>query len=752
MNPESPLSIANEAFFAHLLMEKQLAERIGDAPWSVDMPGASITFETEPEPTQFDIQFLGTYSAANQSWMWGWNNVNGFPDRVIETVLAVREAGRERGVDVVTREVVELGEDITPNDLIVIAKALTKPAGSLLLPVGEGTVVALLLPSMDVQPISSLDLILVLSGALEQVPLTDHRAALRAIDGLGGLRIVQEGADADASLIEVETADGRVAIEFDPEDRIFRMETVTTEPEPEPNSQPTVEVPLEEEAAPESDSNEAAEPEEAPNPWALPTMWSAPRHAAVEAALKPAELEATPEFAPISLPPADADRDTAESTDALTEPVETAGEQSGAEYDSLFAVDSDGESQIERPAARRYEASGFGEAFEKAPDAGDDASETTRDVDAPHEPEHSGEVVLSNAGLTLETQTPSPAASDDAHTNGSKMNNDRAIPAPPPFSPEPQPSSNQFGQGSRSPIPPMPGSLGAPGQQPAGFPPAGQPGQPPMNHFSGAPGQSAPSNPGSGAPYNQPGGAPFGAGQGQPQSPFGTGQPQPPFGGPQPGTPFGAPQQPFGGNQPQQPQAPFGAPQPGAPYGSPQPGMPYGAPQQGSPFGAGQPASGFGQPQQSPYAGPQQGTPFGQQPFPGGPQQQGGQNRPKPEIPRPRPGQGASSGVIGPSTYPVSTSQFGAPQFPGSQNPGGGTPFGSNPGFGQPPQGGQNPWGQQPGGNAPFGAPGGSSPYNPQQPGYGQQQGWPGQPGQAGPGQPGPFGQNGPNGWPNQGR
>jgi hypothetical protein len=163
------------------------------------------------------------------------------------------------------------------------------------------------------------------------------------------------------------------------------------------------------------------------------------------------------------------------------------------------------------------------------------------------------------------------------------------------------------------------------------------------------------------------------------------------------GAPGGAPN-PYG-----QPQG--GAPNPyGQPAGGPPPGAnPYGQPSQaqnpyGQPPGGAPGQSGYGQPQ-NPYGQPPQAqNPYGQPP-----QAQNPYGQP-----------GAAPGQSG---YGQPQNPYGQP--PQAQNPYGQPPQAQNP-YGQP----QNPYGQPPQAQNPYGQP--QNPYGqPQQPGFGQQPGYP---------------------------
>jgi hypothetical protein len=59
------------------IRQKKFREFIGDGPdWAVDMRGGVISFGD----MMFPVSFLGSESDSSNSWLWGWVNVNQYPE------------------------------------------------------------------------------------------------------------------------------------------------------------------------------------------------------------------------------------------------------------------------------------------------------------------------------------------------------------------------------------------------------------------------------------------------------------------------------------------------------------------------------------------------------------------------------------------------------------------------------------------------------------------------------------------------
>src|SRR5690606_41585755 len=68
-----------------------LAALHGDDAWNADLVAGTLTF-TAPDggTTTCRVQFLGTAAPGPGTWMWAWNNVNGFPDAGLDAAERTR--------------------------------------------------------------------------------------------------------------------------------------------------------------------------------------------------------------------------------------------------------------------------------------------------------------------------------------------------------------------------------------------------------------------------------------------------------------------------------------------------------------------------------------------------------------------------------------------------------------------------------------------------------------------------------------
>ena len=90
--------------------------------WNVDFSKRVIAFGNDEYP----VQFLGSEANSDDSWMWGWNNVNGFDESIISFAYEVKEIGEAWGLEPLTVPVFELSDTFNGHSLATVACGVTK--------------------------------------------------------------------------------------------------------------------------------------------------------------------------------------------------------------------------------------------------------------------------------------------------------------------------------------------------------------------------------------------------------------------------------------------------------------------------------------------------------------------------------------------------------------------------------------------------------------------------------------------------
>ncbi len=264
--------VDDAAFLSHE-HQLHLTDLHGDDAWAADLTTGVFTF-TAPDggTATCRLQFLGTAAPGPGTWMWAWQNVNGFPD----AVLTAAESTRRTGLREAAEPELPLADDLA-HRLALAAKAVTGSFAHYSAPVGGGTRAWFLLDDADLAlPAPSVPRVVrTLSEGLLSVTVVDHRRAVASYASARSLPAVEDGTGA----VVLDVPDGTVTVRFDERGRIAGISASSGRT-----------------AAPEAAAPLAAEPEAAA---------SEPEAAASEpAAADPAASEPTAPALTVSEPPA----------------------------------------------------------------------------------------------------------------------------------------------------------------------------------------------------------------------------------------------------------------------------------------------------------------------------------------------------------------------------------------------------------------------------------------------------------------
>lgn len=90
--------------------------------WNVDLGKGTLAFGDSVYP----VQFMGSESNSSDTWMWGWNNINGFDEKILTFVREVKEIGEAWGLEPLTVKSFKLDENFYGHTLAIVACGITK--------------------------------------------------------------------------------------------------------------------------------------------------------------------------------------------------------------------------------------------------------------------------------------------------------------------------------------------------------------------------------------------------------------------------------------------------------------------------------------------------------------------------------------------------------------------------------------------------------------------------------------------------
>lgn len=90
--------------------------------WNVDFSEGTIRFGNRTYP----IQFLGSESASGNTWLWGWENINGFSEKIIQLAQQTREKGEDLGLKPLTTAEFTLDDTYNGHHLSIVTCGLAE--------------------------------------------------------------------------------------------------------------------------------------------------------------------------------------------------------------------------------------------------------------------------------------------------------------------------------------------------------------------------------------------------------------------------------------------------------------------------------------------------------------------------------------------------------------------------------------------------------------------------------------------------
>ena len=84
--------------------------------WNVDLERGVISFGTREYP----LQFIGSESASSGTWLWGWENINDFPEKIIRLAREAREFGEAQQIEALTTDEFDLNDTYNGHNLSIV--------------------------------------------------------------------------------------------------------------------------------------------------------------------------------------------------------------------------------------------------------------------------------------------------------------------------------------------------------------------------------------------------------------------------------------------------------------------------------------------------------------------------------------------------------------------------------------------------------------------------------------------------------
>ncbi|SMX73931.1 DUF6882 domain-containing protein [Brevibacterium antiquum] len=215
--------LVNRAVFFSTEMQTHFGALIADAEWEVDFTSDPHLTFTSAEGTVLRGRphLLGSESNSQSTWLWGWENINEFPETVVGLAHDVRKFGAAEDVAEFITEELPRDEELALR-LTLAAKEVTGKWAHYPAAAGAGTTVWLLVdaPELALPEPQVKTTVRALMQGLTQTTVTDHRAALESYVTKRGIPTAELPEDGLRLLF----ADGSADLSFDEQRRISNCE------------------------------------------------------------------------------------------------------------------------------------------------------------------------------------------------------------------------------------------------------------------------------------------------------------------------------------------------------------------------------------------------------------------------------------------------------------------------------------------------------------------------------------------------
>lgn len=88
--------------------------------WNVDFNKGIIAFGDDEYP----LQFLGSEANSSNTWLWSWENINGFDDKIISLARSIKEKGEKINLEPLINAEIDITDELNGHNLSIVACGL----------------------------------------------------------------------------------------------------------------------------------------------------------------------------------------------------------------------------------------------------------------------------------------------------------------------------------------------------------------------------------------------------------------------------------------------------------------------------------------------------------------------------------------------------------------------------------------------------------------------------------------------------
>ena len=216
----------NEIFSANLgkIMAIQTACAkyvVKNRDWNVDFDRGIISFGEEEYP----LQFLGSESNSSNTWLWAWENINGFDENIISLAREIKAKGEKLNLEALTTAEIEITDELNGHILSIVACGLANKKYCYYRGPHSGGAIFVAFDGVDERvfaPINAKDFADIVVNSIQQFPL-NHKLFVESFLEWNKTKYKWQG-----NLIIADfKKDGELKIEFEKIENGFRIVNIS---------------------------------------------------------------------------------------------------------------------------------------------------------------------------------------------------------------------------------------------------------------------------------------------------------------------------------------------------------------------------------------------------------------------------------------------------------------------------------------------------------------------------------------------
>ena len=115
----------NEIFSANLgkIMAIQIACAeyvVKNRDWNIDFDRGIISFGKD----EYSLQFLGSEATSSNTWLWAWENISEFDDKIISLAREIKAKGEKLNLEALTTAEINISDELNGHTLSIVACGL----------------------------------------------------------------------------------------------------------------------------------------------------------------------------------------------------------------------------------------------------------------------------------------------------------------------------------------------------------------------------------------------------------------------------------------------------------------------------------------------------------------------------------------------------------------------------------------------------------------------------------------------------